>query len=88
MRKGESHHKGFIVWLHICSIVVFDALVLRLFRSLLWKSDNKTGQAAIDRMSKERSVSMENVIIIRVVSGLLFAIVLGILVQRRRTQVN
>jgi hypothetical protein len=31
---------------------------------------------------------MENVIIIRVVSGLLFAIVLGILVQRRRTQVN
>ena len=31
---------------------------------------------------------MDSVIIIRVVSGVLFAIVLGILVQRRRTRVQ
>jgi hypothetical protein len=31
---------------------------------------------------------MENVTIIRIVAGVLFAVVLGILVQRRRTRVH
>jgi hypothetical protein len=31
---------------------------------------------------------MDNTIIVRIVAGVLFAIVLGILVQRRRTRVN
>jgi len=31
---------------------------------------------------------MDNTIVIRIVAGVLFAIVLGILVQRRRTRVN
>jgi uncharacterized membrane protein YraQ (UPF0718 family) len=31
---------------------------------------------------------MDNVVIIRIVAGVLFAIVLGILIQRRRTRVS
>jgi len=31
---------------------------------------------------------MDNTLVVRIVAGLLFAIVLGILVQRRRTRVN
>jgi hypothetical protein len=31
---------------------------------------------------------MDNTLVIRIVAGVLFAIVLGILVQRRRTRVN
>jgi hypothetical protein len=31
---------------------------------------------------------MDNTFVIRIVAGVLFAIVLGILVQRRRTRVN
>jgi len=31
---------------------------------------------------------MDNAVIIRIVAGVLFAIVLGILIQRRRTRVN
>jgi len=31
---------------------------------------------------------MDNAVILRIVAGVLFAIVLGILVQRRRTRVN
>jgi hypothetical protein len=31
---------------------------------------------------------MDNTIVVRIVAGVLFAIVLGILVQRRRTRVN
>jgi len=31
---------------------------------------------------------MDNTLVVRIVAGVLFAIVLGILVQRRRTRVN
>jgi hypothetical protein len=40
------------------------------------------------RSSEERRLDMDQTTIIRIVAGALFVIVLGILVQRRRTQVK
>jgi hypothetical protein len=42
----------------------------------------------LDQIAGGRRIDMDSVIIIRVVAGVLFAIVLGILVQRRRTRVQ
>jgi hypothetical protein len=47
-----------------------------------------TGSSVLDRSKKKEDFKMESVTIIRVVAGVLFVIVLGILVQRRRTSVN
>jgi hypothetical protein len=41
-----------------------------------------------NRCKEERRLDMDQTVIIRIVSGVLFAVVLGILVQRRRTQVK
>jgi hypothetical protein len=38
--------------------------------------------------SKRKGLDMDNVTLIRIISGVLFVIVLGILIQRRRTSVK
>jgi hypothetical protein len=39
-------------------------------------------------LNPEEKIHMDNTLVVRIVAGVLFAIVLGILVQRRRTRVN
>jgi hypothetical protein len=42
----------------------------------------------VSQISQERGKTMDSTILIRVVAGVLFVIVLGVLVQRRRTRVK
>jgi hypothetical protein len=54
----------------------------------VWPAVAEGFESFSNRCKEERRLDMDQTVIIRIVSGVLFAVVLGILVQRRRTQVK